>query len=308
VLEGAWGVFRSHWRLLVPVSVVVSLVTVLAALPYTLLVAHAMRPLLELDQQRATQATVEAAFREAGQSAGSLAAALLFSSTVALFGLIVLVGVVTVVTGDAVLGRRAPWATVWPQVQSRLPALTGTALLVSAAYVSYAVLVLGLVLLPYLAIGPAGALLGGFLALLTVPAWLYILVRWVVAAPVAVLERASPVVALRRSWALLGGNWWRTFGLIALLALVYGGLSTVISTPLSVVAQAGNPTFGSATSVDPDLFLSLMLVSLLASLVTTALVYPFASSAIVLRYLDLRMRREDLAANLAEAARDDLSR
>jgi hypothetical protein len=301
-------VFRGHWRLLVPVSVVVSLVSVLAALPYSLLVAHAMRPLLELDPDLATEAMVEAAFREAGQSAGALAAALLLSSTVAVFGLVVLVGFVTVVTGEAVLGRRAPWTTVWPRVRSRLPALAGTALLVSGGYAAFAMVALGLATLGYLVMGPAGLLLGGFLAVLTVPAWLYVVVRWVAAAPAAVLERASPLVALRRSWALVGESWWRTFGLIALLALVYGGLSAVISTPLSIVAQAGNPTLGWSTSVDPDLFLSLILVSLLATLVTTALVYPFAASAVVLRYLDLRMRREDLAARLAEAARGDLSR
>ena len=68
---------------------------------------------------------------------------------------------------------------------------------------------------------------------------------------------------------------------------------------LSIVAQAGNPSFGTSSSIDPDIFRSLMLVSLLASFVTAALVYPFVSSAIVIRYLDQRMRQEDLAVRLA---------
>ena len=308
ILEGAWGVFRGHWRLLLPVSTLVAVLSALAAVPYTLLVTDALRPLLELDQQRATQAMVEAAFREATRSVELLGAALLLSSAVAMFGLVLLVGVVTVVTGDAVLGRPAPWGTVWPRVRRRLAALTGTALLVAAAYLVFAVAVVLLVALPYLAFGPGGLFLGAMLALAAIPAWVYVLVRWAVAAPAAVLERASPVAALRRSWLLLAGAWWRTFGLIVLLALIYGGLSTVISTPLSIVAQAGNPTFGTSSSIDPDLFLSLMLVSLLASLVTAALVYPFVATAIVLRYLDLRMRREDLADRLAETARGDVSR
>lgn len=308
VLEGAWGVFRRHWRLLLPVSAAVAFATALAAVPYTLLVADALRPLLELDQQQVDQAMVEDAFREATQSLGSLGAALLFSSAVAMFGLVVLVGVVTVVTGDAVLGRPAPWGTVWPRVRSRLLALAGTSLLVTAGHLTFAVAAAALVALPYLAFGPGGLFLGAMLALALVPGWAYVLVRWVVAAPAAVLERASPVLALRRSWSLLAGAWWRTFGLLVLLALIYGGLSTVISTPLSIVAQAGNPSFGTSSSIDPDIFRSLMLVSLLASFVTAALVYPFVSSAIVIRYLDQRMRQEDLAVRLAETARGDVSR
>jgi hypothetical protein len=304
VLEGAWGVFRGHWRLLLPVSTAVALVTALAAVPYTLLVADAMRPLLELDPQRATQAAVEDALREATGSAGALGAALLLSSAVAVFGLVVLVGVVTVVTGDAVVGRPAPWADVWPRVRARLPALTGTALLVTFGHLGFVAGVGLLVVGAYLLLGPGGVVLGVLLALAAVPAWVYVLVRWVVAAPAAVLERASPVQSLRRSWQLLSGSWWRTFGLLALLGLIYGGLSTVVSTPLSIVAQAGNPTFGTSTTIDPDVFVSLMLVSLLATVVTAALAYPFVSSAIALRYVDLRMRQEDLADRLAEAARD----
>jgi hypothetical protein len=39
----------------------------------------------------------------------------------------------------------------------------------------------------------------------------FLVVRFVLASPVAIAERAGPVAILQRSWALSSGNWWRLF-------------------------------------------------------------------------------------------------
>jgi hypothetical protein len=51
------------------------------------------------------------------------------------------------------------------------------------------------------------------------PVAIYLLARWLIAGPALVEENRSIPEALRRSWALVEGRWWRTAG-VGLLALI----------------------------------------------------------------------------------------
>ena len=64
----------------------------------------------------------------------------------------------------------------------------------------------------------------GAIAMLLPGIWLYI--AWAFALPVLLVEGLRGPAALRRSYALVRGRWWRTFGVIALGFL----LAIVIST------------------------------------------------------------------------------
>lgn len=305
VLEGAWRVFRQHWQLLLSASGVLALVTALAAVPYTVRLIDAMRPLLELDYEHATEATVQRALDQALAGWGWLALWAVAAGLVSLLATTTLAALVALVTGDAALGRGASWPTVWPRLRSRLGPALGTGLLVVAAALAVLAVVGLLVALLVAGLGAVGVALSVLAVLGLVPLWVYVIVHWVFAVPASALERAAPVTALRRAWRLVTGQWWPTFGLLVLLGLIYSALSTVVSTPLSMVAQAGNPAVTLDSTIDADAFLGLMLVSLLATAVTNALVYPFVSAAITLKYLDLRFRKEGLAEQLA-ASEDDV--
>src|SRR5262249_60338781 len=73
----------------------------------------------------------------------------------------------------------------------------------------------------------------GSIAALVLTVWIWI--RFSLAAPAVILEGAGPIAALRRSWQLVRGSWWRVFGisLLALLDVILIGL--VLQVPFLVV-------------------------------------------------------------------------
>lgn len=127
---------------------------------------------------------------------------------------------------------------------------------------------LGSLLLATLLIGLAVA--GGFV-LLVIPGFI-VLVRLIATIPSVVVERATGGRALGRSWELVRGRSWQVFGAM-LVVLIIAGIFTGILT-----GAAGEDWFvqGVAASI--------------ASLVTT----PYVLTVIVLLYLDLRVRKEQL--------------
>ena len=111
--------------------------------------------------------------------------------------------------------------------------------------------------------------------------------------PALVVERLRPVEAMSRSWELVQGNWWRTFGLLVftlgLLGLVVSdGPGLLIKWAIGNVAQldaAGNQA-----------------VTLVVGGAMTLLFLPVEYVVGVVYYFDLRVRREgfDLETAVAE--------
>jgi len=77
-----------------------------------------------------------------------------------------------------------------------------------------------------------GALL--FTLIVVVVPSVYVLVRLSLAVPAVVLEGLSPIGALRRSWDLVGGNWWWVFGVMVVVGLIGGLIGNVASTVVSL--------------------------------------------------------------------------
>lgn len=123
-----------------------------------------------------------------------------------------------------------------------------------------------------------GALIGaGILAglgialgfvLLVVPG-LVLLTWWAVVAPVVVMERPAITAALGRSRALVRGNGWPVFGVLALLVILQALLGAVIG---ALIGGLGGSGIGSA----------------LAGLIANVLVAPLSGLAAATMYLRLR--------------------
>jgi hypothetical protein len=129
------------------------------------------------------------------------------------------------------------------------------------------------------------ALLAAFLALVIPGIWLAI--AWTVAFPAMLVEGPGGVAALRRSFRLVQGRWWATFGRLAVAYILVAVVTSVAS--FLIVLPA-------VTVVDDTSFGALLLNQLgnmLVSLVTT----PFIAAVTTLVYFDLRVRKEgfDLA-------------
>ena len=109
-----------------------------------------------------------------------------------------------------------------------------------------------------------------------------LIIYWSANVSAVVIEGYKPIGALRRSFELVRGNWWRTFAALILMTLVVFGMSIVLTFLLTVpmmllgderaIAQAANQLIG---------------------MLTNAIVIPIAATVGALIYLDLRARSED---------------
>lgn len=226
----------------------------------------------------------------------------------------VLTGMLTVVVSRAVLGQRVRAGAAWRAALPQLPRLLGLSLLVTLALsLPFVLLMLPGVLVAAAGEGAAGvtlAVLGALLAL-PVAAWLW--VRLALATPALMLEtssggssgtlsgpgsrRTGVREALRRSWTLVGGAWWRTFGVLLLIGILGAVLAGVLFTPFAVVGSA----LEAAGVLEPTSLPRLLLDALGGVLVTT-LAAPFTAAVTVLLYVDRRISREGLDIELARAA------
>jgi hypothetical protein len=124
----------------------------------------------------------------------------------------------------------------------------------------------------------------GFIGIITIPIVIWVLVRWSVATPALFAEGVGPVKALGRSWNLVRDNWWRTVGVLILVAIMVGLIQTALGALFVGIAAllpgvTGDLRGGLVTTV---------------SALVNALVGAITPIAITMLYLDLRVRKEGL--------------
>jgi hypothetical protein len=117
----------------------------------------------------------------------------------------------------------------------------------------------------------AGSALG-FLAFILPGIWLA--VSWEFAAQAVVVEGCRGTAALRRSFELVRGRWWRVFGIIFLLSLLAQAASALVSLPLDALAR----------SVDSGALFTL------SRIVGDTIAYSLIALAGTLLFFDLRAR------------------
>ncbi|WP_206344301.1 hypothetical protein, partial [Streptomyces mesophilus] len=188
---------------------------------------------------------------------------------------------------QAVLGRPAPTAQTGRRALRRVPALIGTLLLMALAC---ALPVLAIAVLTLLS-GPPTVLL----LLVALPFLVWFWIRCSLAPAVVVLEGAGPLTALRRSFRLVRGSWWRMFGIQLLMSVLGTVAATALVLPFDALGAA-LPTYGDTVEF---LLGGLLLLPTVAGVLLSTLLSQLTAA---LLYTDLRIRREGLAAALAEAA------
>jgi hypothetical protein len=219
---------------------------------------------------------------------------------------LVLSGLLVHAVGEAVLGRKPSIGEVWRAARGRLLAVIGVNLLVGAVTLVVAALLLtpGAVLLAQRHVASGVSLLV-LAALVVLVGACWVTVRTCMAGPAIVLERQTVPAALRRSFALTRGAFWRTLGILLLAGVIAWFVSSLISAPIgiaAVVAVAGAGLDGDASTTGLSVLTVLNHVgSLLASAVTT----PFVAAVTCLLYIDRRMRAEALDVVLVRTAQTD---
>ncbi|MFJ8076089.1 hypothetical protein ACIQ7Q_19600 [Streptomyces sp. NPDC096176] len=216
---------------------------------------------------------------------------------------------------DAVLGRPSAFGAVWGRSLARLWSVMGsvvlTALIAAVPMLLFAAAGVALFIsLITLSLDGTGGDFGwliliGFLgALATGPAAVWLWVKFCLAPAAAVFEGQGAVAAMTRSAQLVRGDWWRIFG-IALLAYAMAGVAGyLVQLPLSLLNLFGPSLTDDASTSGAALTIVItsLAFGLVTSLVGQALTAVFPQLVVSLLYVDRRIRTENLAPALAEAA------
>jgi Membrane domain of glycerophosphoryl diester phosphodiesterase len=212
-----------------------------------------------------------------------------------------LTGMLSAVIGRGVLGRTTGLGDAWRA--GRIGTVLGATLLLLGLGIGVLVpLVVVVIVLLLLHLTPVAILLG---VLGWIGAVIFELLLWVrlsLTLPAVVLERISPVDAIKRSWQLTHGSFWRLFGILALTGIIVAVATYVLTIPFSILgAVAGGGSlgmFGTAATTSATALIIGAIGAILAATVTR----PLSAGVNVLLYVDLRMRREGLDLTLRNAA------
>jgi hypothetical protein len=107
-------------------------------------------------------------------------------------------------------------------------------------------------------------------------------VRWAVAIPALLTEDVRGTKALGRSWRLVGGRWWASFGVLLLGFLLSGVVSSVIQYGFTALLLVGAGNSSVAQVV----------VSTIGGTLSSMLTTPFTAAFVTVLYFDLRVRKE----------------
>lgn len=217
-------------------------------------------------------------------------------------GTSILTGLLAATVSQMTVGRNLTLSEAWAMTRKRLGSLIGsfalTALITAtpivlwivAVFVSLAVVADGHRDLWWLA-GLA------FFAIIPISILMYFFQIKLLFAPMcAVLEEIGPVASLKRSWSLVKGEFWPTLGRYLLLNLIIGFIGGFVGFVIGLIGGLVTLALTSDPSSPIGLAISMFFVML-----GSGLLLPFSASFETLMYTDLRIRKENFAAVLAQA-------
>lgn len=297
ILDGAIGYVRRDPRTVLGLSAAVALVLVVLSFVANLATYQSLSSLDTTLPDSTDSGADFSGLASTGQDFASVVA-LLLSVPIT----IVATGLLTVVVGQSVLGRRMSAAEAWRAARPRLWALIGLTLLIALVVGGVAVIGVAVAVGLGVLVGGLDVTLGVLLGLLVgvsalvCALWLH--VRFLLAPVVVMLEKARPTTALRRSIRLVSGSWWRIFGIYLLAQIIASIVGQVLTVPFAVVGVVLGAAFPATGGLWWLMFAAIGLGTFVSSLVTL----PFTAGVTALQYVDQRIRREALDIELGRAA------
>lgn len=134
-----------------------------------------------------------------------------------------------------------------------------------------------------------------------------LLVRFIFAVPIIVLEGLGPVAALQRSWTLIRGRYWPVLGTYVLfsvlISIVVQILVMILSVPTGLVDFTSTDPFDSAAFTGAGIFW--VILSTTAQIILSMVLSVYLFVVVNYLYIDLRFRKENLHMHLFEVAVND---
>lgn len=156
-------------------------------------------------------------------------------------------------------------------------------------------------------LAPIGVLILSVILLIVV--MVFVNTKFMFGVTIVVLEEVGPISALRRSWALTNGLFWRTFGINLLVSMLVSTVTSMAAQAIGLVlALLGQVLFPVGAQSDPNspelvgFAIVMGLIGALASAIFGAVYTVLMSGNITMLYADARMRKEGLNVALQSAA------
>jgi Membrane domain of glycerophosphoryl diester phosphodiesterase len=215
---------------------------------------------------------------------------------------LILTGLLTVVIGRGVLGRKVSMGEAWRIALPRLPAILGAVVLTGLCIIGpWAVVAAGVVIMAVAHITAGAVAVGviGGIAAICVTIWFSVMLS--LATPAVVLERQNPASALGRSWRLVRRSFWRVLGILLLTAIIVGFAGFVLQVPFTILETLAGGS-GGIFGLTGTRTIAAVIIGAVGSIVAGAVTRPISAGVTVLLYLDMRMRKEGLDLALQSAA------
>ncbi|MFJ3205413.1 hypothetical protein [Streptomyces sp. NPDC086989] len=289
ILDGAVATVRSHWRSVLPITLVVATVVQVISV---LVQKYALADL-------AVTTDPEASLQDLLDTLGGAMTALVANGFIQLIGTIIATAMVTMIFSRAVLGQGSTIGQAWREARPRLLHLLGLTLLMGLGGAALVVVLL----LPGILLRNIGlGLVGGLAA---VPLLIWLGIKFSLASPALMLEKAGVITSLRRSSRLVRGSWWRIFGITALTGLITAFVSAVIVYPLTALGLAIGLADGGVSGLENGTAATgwaPLILAAVGAVIAQTITMPIQAGVTVLLYVDQRIRREALDLELARAA------
>ncbi|MDQ0574725.1 hypothetical protein [Agromyces albus] len=211
-------------------------------------------------------------------------------------------GVMVLEVASGTLGERLGFGALWRRTAKRIWPLIGWTALVAAAVLAAIAALVGIIVV---AAGISPTALGvSILVAVLLGLGLAVLGAWIgvklsLVPSVIVLEHAGLGAAIRRSWQLTDGYYWRTFGILLLVSVILNVAAQVVVQPISLVgtilAVIIDPT-GAGTAVTITIITTV--VTMILSILIGAITAVVQAALVAVLYIDLRMRKEGLDLEL----------
>lgn len=219
---------------------------------------------------------------------------LALSGVISFVSVTLLTGLLMISVSRSVIGQQVSLAEAWQRARPLVWRLLGLTLLVMLLTLAVPAVWLTLLVLTLVSESWGLALLVGLAGgLATVVVLVWVAVRTMLATPALILEEQRVLAGLRRGWLLSRGSFWRLFGIYLLTMIIVGVVSSLILSPAQIVPLV--------LSLDP-LGVPALAITAIASIIASVLTTPFAAAVTALLYIDVRIRREGLDVELAQAA------
>jgi hypothetical protein len=296
IYSGAFRVLRRNPRPVVGISLAIhAILAVITIASTALIAAHSLTSYVD-----------DISSGNVGASIGDLVnvyAAGFISNLFTYGGEAILQGIITQEVARGTLGERLPLRALWSRSRGRILVLVGWAALEVGAFLVAVAVLVGIIVL--LVSGGSGAGIG-FAILIGIVGGLGLIVvavlvstRLSLVPSVLILERLTLGKAIARSWGLVRGFFWRTFGIELLTAVMLGVASSIAILPFTLIVTLifgiAHPTgqVSSGDGLTSAYSVSQLVTTIIGALIAT--ITAIVSTAVTaLIYIDLRIRKEGL--------------